>query len=356
MATEVTMVVVTTVTAGMLGVAINQVSDRRYWYDFLNDYFVYDSQYTPIIDDILMNGDGKHTKIGTYRITSGTQRIPGEGFHYYYTFGKSHREYTFEAMFEKRGWAYKKASYIGMEKIFPSDGKPEYYVVWKSPLDSGKRTHELFESEILRPSEGQIRVVSIDVSRDQPGLVWLTKMCQPPFPRQIEAMDYILEKWNSENNFNRKVFIHGKRGVGKSYTAMLLKKEIDRRYHNTNCRLYDDFDPTTIGVNIQTMALRYATKTSPIIIVIDEIDTIYEHVFLEKNEYDNRIQHTKSRKTFHTMLDNFGNYKYVIVVFTSEFSPDELVRKNELHKSFLRPGRVDMFLNMTEENCFINRT
>jgi ATP-dependent 26S proteasome regulatory subunit len=145
--------------------------------------------------------------------------------------------------------------------------------------------------------------------------------------------------------------MYGEREAGKSYTSMLLKKELDKRYPNTNVRLYDDFNPMSIGVDIQEMSLQYASNISPIVILIDEIDTIFEHVLKDKNDYDPRIKHARDRSTFHKMLDNLGQYHHVIVIYTTEFSPDELYKKNPLYKSFMRPGRIDMAINLTKTRC-----
>nr|QBK85587.1 MAG: ATPase family protein [Marseillevirus LCMAC101] len=336
--------VATTAGIALLGVTINDLSSTKYWYDKYHTYLIYDSQYTPVIDTILMNKDGTYSAVGPKNVISGTQKIPGAGYHYYYLYPSVLRE------FPKAGCIGMREFYIGMEKVIPDD-KSEYYTVWVPYTVPGEKTLKNFEDVILRPNSNEIRVVSIDLSRDQPSLLWLTKICRMPYARQTTAMNFILTRYTTENSFNNKVLIYGERGVGKSYMTMLLKKHLDRRYPNTNSRLYDDFDPTAIGVNIQTKALQYASSISPVIIVIDEIDTVYEHVFKDKNDYDPRIKHAKDRKTFHKMLDDLGNFHHVIAIYTSEFSPDALVEQNPLYKSFLRPGRVDMVLNMTEDNC-----
>jgi hypothetical protein len=328
----------------ILGVAINDVSSTKYWYDHYNTYFTYDSQYTLVIDEILMKYDRKFSVVGPKNVVSGTQKVPGAGFHYYYYYNINLRS------FPTWGSTGNKMYYIGMEKVIPDKG-PEYYIVWVPYTNQGESALKKFETAILTPADDEIRVISIDLSTDTPRLGWLTKICQTPLDRQKTAMDFILSRYTAQNNFNTKVFIHGQRGVGKSYTTMLLKKELDKKYPNTNTRLYDDFDPSATGVDVQTLSLRYASKISPVIIVIDEIDTNYEYVFKDKNDYDPRTNHARSRKAFHKMLDNIGNFRHVIAVYTTEFSPDELIEQNPLYASFLRPGRLDMVLNMTKDNC-----
>ena len=53
------------------------------------------------------------------------------------------------------------------------------------------------------------------------------------------------------------------------------------------------------------------------------------------------------------MLDAIDNTKYVIAIYTTEKSPITLANSNEDFKSFMRPGRVDLFLEMTLNNCAI---
>jgi len=337
--------IATAASIALLGVTINDLSSTKYWYDYYHTYFVYDSQYTSVIDDILMNNDGNYSKVGPKKVISGTQKIPGPGYHYYYLFSSEHR------MFPSTAWLEYKTYYIGMEKVSPEKGDPAYYIVWVPYTESGTKTLIDFEDNILKPSNDEIRVISIDTSQEKPSLEWLTKICRQPYNRKKMAIDFIMNEYTEKNNFNVKVFIHGERGLGKTYTTMLLKKELDKRYPNTNSRLYDDFDPTATGVNIQTLSLKYSSKISPVIIVIDEIDTIYEYVFKDTNDFDPRLKHAKDRNTFHKMLDNFGNFHHVITIFTSEFSPEILVERNPLFKSFLRPGRVDIVLNMDLDNC-----
>ena len=339
----------TAVSLGLLGNIVNDVSSTKYWYDYYHTYYIYSPQYTSVINDILMEKDGEFTKVGTKKIISGTQRIPGEGYHYYYaTHNKDRR------LLNGPDSLVYKCFYIGLEKIVDEDGT-EYYVVWAPYTESGEIALRKFEEAILKPTGDQIRVISIDISNEKSRAEWMTKICRTPYPRQQKAMNFIIEKYTLENNFNVKVFLHGKRGVGKSYTSMLLKKHLDILFPNTNSRLYDDFDPTAIGVNIQTIALRHSTKNSPVIVIIDEIDEAYEQVFNEKEDFDPRLKHARNKKSFHKMLDNFGNFPYVIGVYTSEFGPDALVKKDGRYGSFLRPGRIDLVLEMTEDDCIVDQ-
>lgn len=102
------------------------------------------------------------------------------------------------------------------------------------------------------------------------------------------------------------------------------------------------------GYNIGTMALKHASASSPVIIIINEIDIFYDKVFDEQPTYDPRTQYTKNKLTFNTMLDNLSDTKHVITIYTTEKSYEEL-QSIERIKSFIRHGRVDFFINMTAD-------
>ena len=223
-------------------------------------------------------------------------------------------------------------------------------MVWVPPTEGGKYTLKCFELDILSPGDGQIRTISIDTSKDQPTAMWTTKICHNPFPRQEKAIDLIIREWK-KNNHNLKTFIYGERGTGKTYTSMLLKKKLDQQIPNADVRLYDDFDPSVIGVNIETIALTKASEKSPVILLIDEIDVVFDETIFPKESYDPRIQHSKNSKTFRKMLDNIGNYKHVLAIYTSEKDPYSLASKKEEFRSYLRPGRIDLCLNMKKTDC-----
>ncbi len=336
--------------AGASGLVISQISSlssKDDWYDCYHNYNEFGEEYTDIIDNIL--NDPNHGKMGPARIISLNKKVPGEGVHYYYRYDISDRS----AWFSIDSW---KISFhrVGLRKVRKEiNGRVSYhYVSWSSPSDHGIDSFTELRRKIMVPKQGSIRVVSIDISSHDPSLLWLTKICKNSKPNQIFAMKKIVEKWNEENDFNVKTIIYGEKGVGKTYTAMLLKKYIDEKFPNAYVRLYDDFDPSAIGVNIKKLALSYASENSPVVLVVNEIDIIYEKVIMDNESYDPREQHTRNKQSFNNMLDTIANTKYVISIFTTEKSPEEL-RENKKFVSFMRKGRVDFFLQMTMNACIV---
>ena len=130
---------------------------------------------------------------------------------------------------------------------------------------------------------------------------------------------------------------------------MVLKKKLDAEIPNACVCLYDDFDPSAVGVNVNTMILKYASVTSPVVIVINEVDTFFDQVYVESPMYDTREQHTRGKQSFNNMMDAIASAKHVILICTTELSVEQLRKKKEW-RSFMRPGRIDFFVSMTDAN------
>tara|TARA_A100001015_G_scaffold216777_1_gene243475 strand:+ start:2625 stop:3110 length:486 start_codon:yes stop_codon:yes gene_type:complete len=145
-------------------------------------------------------------------------------------------------------------------------------------------------------------------------------------------------------------------GVGKSYTGELLKKYLENKdintHLNTFVQLFIDFNPSTPGLDIDTVVLSKASRESPVIIIMNEIDQIYEQVFQTSSRYESRTSHTDSKVSFNNMLDTISRTPYIITVFTTEKSPEYLLKFNGSnstydYRPFFRQGRVDFFIRMT---------
>lgn len=208
-----------------------------------------------------------------------------------------------------------------------------------------------FLSLIFEKQENQINTISIDTSSMLMETIIIQKKFNPvPKPNQINALHSIYNHY--KENYNTKVIVYGKRGTGKTYLGKLIKNHIDKKSF-VNSRLYDDFNPSSIGVNIKKIALKYANKVSPIIIIVNEIDKIYMDVVKNKTHtYDTRGYHTKDISSFHNMMDDISDTNNVITIFTTEKSKEQL-QENKNYLSFFRKGRIDFFINMTENNSYI---
>ena len=323
-------------------IVLSGSKDDKRWYDALNYYITFPPEYTDIIDKILT--ESEEGDVTSSRVVSSSKKIPEVGTHYYNLKKLSNNS------FKKVVQRCLSDQSIGLikEKEKTNDAVLYYYRAYFTPTENGKKAFETFEELLYQTDDDVVRVISIDTSSMTPSLMFLNKTCREPRTHQIKAMNIIAEHWK-KNGFNTKVMLCGKRGLGKTYTAMLLKNYIDSNFKGACTRLYDDFDPTSIGVNIKKMALTYASEGTPIILVINEADIMLGETVKEKQSFDPREQHSRNKQTLNNMLDALSSVKYVISIFTTEKSPQELYDIRE-YRSFIRPGRVDMFIRMTKHN------
>jgi len=323
----------TTAATTIFATYLSGVSIQKYWYDWYHKYYSFGPEYTDRIDQILSNP--QNAKIGPAIIISPNNHIPGMGVHKYYA------EHGYLGLYS-----------VGLEKVRDETTKQIHYIAWISPARWGGQSLQIFENRIASVETDTIRVISIDTAEVVPQLSMLTRICRPARPHQQVVLDHIVANWNSANNHNHKIMIYGKRGSGKTYTGMLVKRQIEQRYPTMSVRLYNDFDPTSVGVNIDTMALKFASARTPVVIVINEVDRVYENVVEDKQAFDPRLQHSRNKQTFNNMLDALAGTPYVIVIFTTEITRDAL-HENTEYLSFMRRGRIDYFAHMTDSSCTI---
>lgn len=309
---------------------LGKTTDSKYWYDFYHSYYVFGEEYTTKIDSILSNP--KWGKMGTKQFISEGNFIPWKGIHYYIEGG-----YYF--------------NYIGLEKVIHEETKKFFYIAWVAPWNWGKLVLQSFIARLTASARDTIQVISIDISDMSPALLLTTKTCLSPKPHQQNIINTILKQYAVSNNI--KAWISGPPGSGKTYTGMLLKRAIEKACPAKHVRLYDDFDPKATGVNIGKLALCYASEFSPVILVLNEINTIYNDVIIGSADYDPRLKHARNKTTFNNMLDAIASTPHVIMISTSEVS-HETIRENNDLKSFIRPGRVDFFVTMTSSTSTIH--
>lgn len=307
-----------------------------YWYDIYHFYVQFSSELTNIIDQLLT--DPEYGEISCYNIVSSNEsgNHPGYGKHYFYNCPCLTR--------------FSSCRYIGLEKrTTRTNGETEdFYIGWIDPNDIGKSVLRNFKHRIFKAEKGTIRVSSVDTTEFRPKLFWNTQILHQPKPNQTDIVNFVMEQYTEKNNFNVKVLIHGHRGLGKTHTALLIKDRLD---NDINCYSYliDDFDPSQANVNIKSLILKRATATSPIVLIINEIESVYAEATKDKQFSEPRHLHTRNKKTLNDMFDAIGSTKYLIAIFTTEKAPHVLYN-NEVFKSFLRPGRIDMFMHMEKDS------
>ncbi len=335
---------------------LNNGKHDDYWYDFYHKYYKYPKEMTDSIDRALMLHPNQ-SMIGKIKIITPNYFIPDEGNHYLYQIPMNHEPNP--NIIQRYFFSYiglcKKREIVGSMEIFT-------YTAWVKPTDN-KIIHA-FNQMIIESDNQTIHVFQIDTSTVEPQSIYVRKIYRLPTSVQKSVIDMIMNHWKKPNSFkNTKIFLHGKSGIGKTFTAYGLKKEIELLYGN-DVMLYDDFNPSVIGVSIQKI-LANARKDMPVIIVMNEIDIAYKKVFASIQSYDPRGSYTTDKTSFNNMLDYISTIRYIIVIFTSEKSPQQLLDESLNYTSFLRQGRIDMFIEMkhdsintthlikTNESCFV---
>ncbi len=309
-----------------------------YWYDPVNNYGRFSAEHTDKIDKILQ--DPRYGFISGGTVVSRNHTTPSRGKHYFYRFPLEERDSTWRPTHRYKRWRY-----MGLEKMLDrnnKDSKEEFYTFWY--LSYNRDAYNLLFARVFCIDAKTVHVHSFDMATTEPKVVMKVVAAYKPKEHQVNPITWIYQKWLASEHKNTKAMISGPPGSGKTFIGKLLKKHFDSIGRES--MLFDNFEPSMVGVNIETMALNRADGGLTVIIVINEIDEFYDKVFNEEPSFDPRIQYTKNKGTFNNMLDSFHEHTQTIIIFTTEKSPDEIY-KNEKYRSFIRPGRVDYFITMT---------
>jgi hypothetical protein len=311
--------------------------DIPFW-DWTRDYYMFPPEYTGVIDELLVSSYGMTTQ---QIITGDSRRIPGNGYHYFFKEKDTNRTFIGRnfhyIMFEKKN-----------KKIKNED--VTYYRCYVGGVTMGKQQAILKDIiyKIFRTNSRKIRAISIDTSGSDARPMYVTLKYSKPMTFQQNIIDWIIKEYENSADKNIKVIVSAKRGTGKSFMARGVKKTYEKKHSSHFIKLFSDFNPTNIGVNIKSIILPEADSVSPVLIVIDEIDEIFKDVLKSKNLYDTRTHHTKDKSTFVQMMDAIGDTPNVIMIGTTEKTPEELYQ-NEGYHSFMRPGRIDKFIEMDRD-------
>jgi hypothetical protein len=299
---------------------------------YIGKKYVFGEEYTSIIDDMLMKNP--NVIINSELIELG-RHLPGVGNHYFYYDHESIVRWFFRICFTKK-------KEVIVDRIIYN------YICWVGVF--GDKTFDKALTFINSIDINTLRTISIDTAPMIPRILYGKKLCHESKRHQTTVLDHIISHFTEDNNYNTKLIISGERGTGKTYIGRLLKKRLDDLKYTS--LLFDDFNPSSVGVNIQELILNKASISTPVIIIIDEIDKAYDQVTTEETVYDNRLQYTRNKQSFNNMLDVISDTKYVIAIYTTEKSIDQL-NENVEHRSFFRHGRVDFFVNMTSTESTI---
>lgn len=311
--------------------------DPRNWYKY---YYMFPPDCTHMIDEILASPYGVMTQ---EIMLSQHRRAPGLGYHYYYN-----------KKDDERGFYDNHFNYITFHKKRRTIGGAEIiqYQCITGGLIVGKQDDIFNEvvAKIFRTDSNTIRVISIDMSSFSPKFTHMTEMYHQPKDYQSKAAEWIISSYENNPNNNTKYIISGTRGTGKTFTARVVKSNYLKRHPSHEVHLFSDFDPSVIGVNINDLILNknVVSAITPVVIVLDEIDEIFKHVYQDKDNHDPRVLHTRTKTSFNRMMDVIGSTPNVIFIGTTEL-PLETLYEDERFHSFMRIGRIDHFIEMSQD-------
>jgi hypothetical protein len=315
--------------AGFVGSLASNWASSSGPIDFWNNWFKLPNEFVDLVDMMLI--DDNRGIVKNKIVTSRGRCVPDIGMHYF-------------CWKEGTSWW----NYIKFEKK-KDDDQRSYYMIF-----AGKYQKETFTNAVscmFKTIEGKVRVIHIDTSLHMPFPVFMEKKCKNPKTHQKTAIETIRNKYIENTDKTLSVLISGKRGVGKTYCARLLKIFMEENDTDIMVRLYDDFNPAMPGCNANRLVLQNSSKFTPVILVIDEINSAYDSALRPTEETKvEKMLHTQNKQTFNTMLDSITDTMYTIAIYTTELSPEDLY-ENEQYRSFFRKGRVDMMLKMTRDSC-----
>lgn len=286
------------------------------WYDFWSKCYEFDEMWTKDIDTMLMTYN--FAIVGDTLIDSTNQYVPAPGSQsrVYYKYRHDCRSIIDYITFIKK-------------RRMVENRESEYYVVVVSMRQTDTLTQAL--SMIHGISSNKIKILSFDTLPNQlPRLFQREIDIIEPKNCQISAMNHIIRAYIESPIKNAKVMIYGRHSY-KSYTGILLKKELEDYYYNNHqlkpqVQVIDNYDPLDPGINLRTMIIPKITEEAPMILIISDIDTVYEE--MAKNKLNN-------------ILDTMSATKNLIIIMTTKKNPKEM--KN--YRSFMCKQRVDFFLH-----------
>lgn len=135
-----------------------------------------------------------------------------------------------------------------------------------------------------------------------------------------------------------KVFIEGPPCSGKSSIGYLVAKEIRASFCNT-------FNPTEPGDTVSSVISRVKDwiqdDDTPLVILIDEVDTILKKVHNNQIKlHDEFTTLVSDKPSWSKFMDNLKFSKNLIVIFTSNTSKQDI---DLMDKSYIRQGRIDLY-------------
>ena len=205
---------------------------------------------------------------------------------------------------------------------------PSYYHKLTTVDD---KTQEI--KEYVPPPE--VNKIVIHIRRGSYSNFYYPRMCMDishinPIPSQREIMNHIVSIYNKQQRAT--IFIHGVTGAGKSTIGILLAKHLSGIYCHT-------FNPCDPGDSLSSLMIDISKDSDePMIVVIEEVDTLLQHI-----QNNSIVKHTKiptlvhNKPSWSNFLDDMIMYKGLILILTSN-TPKHII--DTWDESYLREGRI----------------
>jgi hypothetical protein len=173
----------------------------------------------------------------------------------------------------------------------------------------------------------------------------LERYCIVPSEAQQKIVDSELEIFRGKGS--AVFFVSGPCGRGKSMTAVFLAKALNAMY----C---EDCTPWEPGDSVQSMYMDFqhdtlGKKPGPIIVCFDEIDVVLEKMHAKQIPNNETVQTSvRDKMGWNKLFSKIerGLYPNLIIVMTSNKSPEEITVALGNDRSFLRKGRIDRFYTL----------
>lgn len=170
--------------------------------------------------------------------------------------------------------------------------------------------------------------------------------------RSNVAAKTIVDDYRQSDGKASAYILSGPPGCGKSTTAREAVKQLSKS--GLDAFLYADYNPTRPGSCIWRIISDYSTKNSPVVFVIEEFDDPLREIMKGTiRDSDCLRRDAISKSSWNSMLDRFARMKHVILIMTTNKTPEELLTLCRGDTSLLRPGRVKRtieFSNDDDEN------
>ncbi|MBA42604.1 MAG: hypothetical protein CMF62_01345 [Magnetococcales bacterium] len=310
--------------------ALNYICESMKTYNsWFFEYYECPNELTQIIDKILVSNPQAEV---TNKIIKGIgSYIPGIGTHYFYLYENFKKQSAFYVYFEK----------------YKTDTTKYKLSVFKTKKD--KKALEQALTAIFKSSDDTINIINTCTSMGRPFNYVLNVKYNKPYPNQQIVVDHIINQY--EKDKNSVIMLSGEPGCGKSSTAYVLKKEMEKRItKGVIPRLFSNIDLATPNLDIGPSVLQTANPHTPVILVLNEFDIVMAIATMKNsNRFENCV-HIKNKTSLNNTLDLLNIAGNFICIITTNKSISEL-KSNPNYETFLRKNRIDTFFEVNKETA-----